>query len=255
VSELERVLGGALMLRGPEGLRLTELGAQLLPLLEQMERSAQAVSQLVSTQRASVRLSVPSGFAALFASELSRLTREHDVSLELLSGSRPVDLHRGEADIALRSGPIADERLIVRKLCDAGFALYAAKTYLAEHPAPKDVEDLRGHRLVAFDSSMSKLPSALWIEKRTHGASIALRSRELTDMLSAAKGGAGLALLPCVLADAESELERLSQTVLVKSRLSLVYVREQRLSSHVRAVTRFVVDVIERHRDRIEGES
>jgi DNA-binding transcriptional LysR family regulator len=130
-----------------------------------------------------------------------------------------------------------------------------ATSHLAAARARRaDVDDLRGHRLIAFDSSMSKLPPAHWIEQRTQGASIALRSRELTDMLSAAKGGAGLALLPCVLADGESDLKRLSRAVLVKSRLSLVYLREQRLSTNVRAVSRFVVEVVERQRNRIQGE-
>jgi DNA-binding transcriptional LysR family regulator len=250
VSALEQACGGALVLRGPEGLRLTALGERALPLIEQMERSAQALGQLVLTHRTSVRLSVPSGFAMLFAAELKRL---EGVSLELSSGVRPLDLHRGEADLALRAGPIADERLVVRKLCDAGFALYAARAYLATHPAPTDLNDLRGHNLIAFDTSMTTLAPAQWLEQRARGASIALRSRELSDMLTAAKSGAGLALLPCVLADPEPELQRLSRQVLVKSRLSLVYLREQRLSPSVRAVARFVTDVIGCHRKRILG--
>jgi DNA-binding transcriptional LysR family regulator len=197
---------------------------------------------------------VPSGFTTLFAPELPKLARTHPgVSLELVSGARSVDLRRGEADLALRAGPIADEQLVVRKLCDAGFALYAAASYLASRPAPRDLNDLTGHALVAYDPGMAALPAANWLEQRARGATIALRSRELTDMLSAAKSGTGLALLPCILADAEADLQRLSPEVLVQSRLSLVYPREQRLSSNVRAVARFVVDVIEKHRERIRG--
>jgi DNA-binding transcriptional LysR family regulator len=37
LASLERALGGALCLRGPDGLSLTPLGQALLPLVEQVE--------------------------------------------------------------------------------------------------------------------------------------------------------------------------------------------------------------------------
>ena len=57
-------------------------------------------------------------------------------SLDILSGARPYDVRKGEADLAIRAAPLADQNLIASKLCEAGFSLYASAAYLDRHPAP-----------------------------------------------------------------------------------------------------------------------
>src|SRR3954451_16018064 len=58
LSALERALGTALVTRGPDGLRLTAFGEQLVPLLEHMDRCARSLPELVSAHKARVRLAV-----------------------------------------------------------------------------------------------------------------------------------------------------------------------------------------------------
>src|SRR5688500_9079270 len=65
LSSLEETLGAALVLRGPEGLKLTPLGEAAVPLVEQVEQAVAAVRDLVSARGARVRLAVPSGFTTL----------------------------------------------------------------------------------------------------------------------------------------------------------------------------------------------
>jgi DNA-binding transcriptional LysR family regulator len=175
------------------------------------------------------------------------------MSLELVSGSQPVDLSRGEADLAIRSGPLTDPELVARKLGDSGWALYASEAYLRRRPAPANPNDLAGHELIAYDASLAAVPAAVWLEARATNATIVLRSREMTDMLSAALGGVGLAVLPCSLADSEPALRRLTRDVVATRPLSLVYRREARLSSELRAVIRFVCDVMRDNAARISG--
>jgi DNA-binding transcriptional LysR family regulator len=254
LSALERALGAPVMHRGPDGLQLTPLGERILPLAEDVERSVRAICEVAAQKQAWVRLAVPSGFTQLFTAKIGQLREEHpELSLELVSGSRPVDLKKGEADLALRSGPPADPDLIVRKLCDAGWSLYASKAYLKKRPAPKDPNDLRGHEVIGYDSTLAGVPAAKWIEERVPKASIVLRSREMTDMVAAAISGIGLAVLPCMFGDVEPALERLTPEVLATRSLSLVYRREARVSQSLRAVVRFVVEVIEENAARIRG--
>jgi len=87
-------------------------------------------------------------------------------ALELLTGAKPVlDLRRGEADLAIRSGPVDDEELIVRPLGDSGWSLYAAPAYLAQHTAPIDLDALMsGHALIGVDRALAAVPAARWIE-------------------------------------------------------------------------------------------
>ena len=255
IAALERALGAALVLRRSDGLSLTRLGERFFPQAEQLERAISAMRELVVSEAVRVRLAVPSGFTHYFTAELTRLAREHPgLSLEILSGARQLDLSSGDADIAVRSGPVEDKELIARKLGEAGFSLYAAHSYLALHDAPERVDDLSGHQVIGFHESLASTSASRWLEARAAGAKVVLRSREMIDMLTAAVDGVGLALLPCSLGDAEARLVRLTDEVVASSPLWLVHRREARLSSELRVVVRFAVDVMKQNAALIRGE-
>lgn len=255
LSALERSLGAPLVLRGPDGLTLTALGEEVAPLAEEVERAVLAVRERVASRRERVRLAVPSGLTGFFAERIAQLRAERPrLSVEILSGARPVDLRRGEADLAIRIGPVTDEDLVMRKLCEVGWSLYASKTYLARRPAAVDPTDLTGHEVIVYEGSLAGLPAAKWMEGHAAKATIALRIRETMEMLTAAVAGVGLAVLPCYLADAERMLVRLTPAVLATRNASLVYRREARLSEPVRAVIRFVVEVMRDHVEQFSGQ-
>lgn len=254
LSALDRSLGVPLFLRGPEGLTLTAMGEELLPLAQKVERDMMAVREFVASRRNRVRLALPSGFVALFADDLARLAREHpELTLETVSSGLPADLHRGEADLALRVGPIQDQDLVARSLGEVGSSLYASPRYLRDHPAPADHADLSGHQLVAFGTELSALPAARWLQAHAGSATVVLRTNEMVTMLEAAASGAGLALLPCLLADSDARLVRLTPEVLVTRGLSLVYRREQKGSRAVRTVAGFLIEALRARADRISG--
>lgn len=110
-----------------------------------------------------------------------------------------------------------------------------------------------GHEIIGYDLSLSELPAAKWVEDRLPGATLALRSPEMTDMMAAAVSGAGLALLPCLIGDHEPGLIRVTPLVVATRHLSLVYPREARLDQPAQAVIRFVIDVMKENADTIEG--
>jgi DNA-binding transcriptional LysR family regulator len=254
LSALERSLGAPLVIRAPDGLHLTPLGENLVPLVEQVERAVLAVCEQAMQQKARVRLAMPTGFTKLFTANLAQLQAAcPGLSLELLSSSRPVDLKKGEADLAIRSGPVVDEDLVARRLCETGWSLYASPAYLLRRTAPADLNDLSAHDVIGYDPSLAGVPAAKWIEARTQGANIVLRSREMNDMLAAALGGAGLAVLPCLLGDEEPGLVRLTPAVLATREVSLVYRREFKRAAPLQAVIRFVVQVVQENADRISG--
>ena len=97
-------------IRAPDGLHLTLLGEILLPLAEEVERAVAGIRDLATGQQARVRLAMPSGFTRLFTASLARLRSSYPkLTLELLTGARQVDLERGEADLAIRSGPVPEQ--------------------------------------------------------------------------------------------------------------------------------------------------
>ena len=254
LTALERSFGAPLVIRNPDGLQLTPLGERLLPLIEDIARAVLAVEDEVANRRTRVRLAVPSGFTKLFTEQIAQLRRESpDISLELLSSSRPADLHRGEAELALRMGPVTDEDLVAQNLGQAGWSLYAADAYLARRPAPNNPRDLAGHDIIAFDESLCGVPGAKWIAEHGAGATIVLRNREMTDMLAAAASGLGLAVLPCMLAETEPTLRRLTSEVLGSHSISLVYRREMLRAEPVRKVIAFVTGAMREHAERLGG--
>jgi len=254
LSMLELALGAPLVIRGYDGLHLTPLGASLVPVAEEVERAVLRVHVLATQGHARVRLAMPTGFTQLFTGRLAQLRAEYPLlTLEFLTGVKAADLKRGEADLAVRIGPLTDQDLVVRPLGQAGSSLYASAAYLARHPQPIDPDDLSGHEIIGYDLMLSEMPAAKWIEARLPRATLALRSREMTDMMAAALSGAGLAVLPCLIGDHEPGLVRVLPPVLATRALSLVYPREARLDAPVQAVIRFVIDVMALNRDRIAG--
>jgi DNA-binding transcriptional LysR family regulator len=252
---LEQALAAPLFNRSPDGLTPTPLAVELTPLLEQMERAALAITEQVRSRKTRVRLATPSGFARLLGPHLGDFHAAHpDVILEILGSSRPVDLKRGEADLAIRQGPVVeDDDLVCRPIGDVGWSLYAADAYLQRHPAPADPRQLAGHDLLGFETGLSKVPGARFIEQHGAGANVVLRSRELIDLLDACQAGLGLAVLPCLAAIGYPGLRRVTPEVFTTSRLNLVFRKEVLVSGPVKSALEFVTGVLREYAGRMSG--
>ena len=256
LTALEKQLGVTLFVRGPRGLSLTQLGKRLLPLVQELECGVHAVQELAVTQRERVRVSMPPGLAGLLMPHLGKLQHEHpDVTIETVSSGRYMGLKRGEVDLAIRLLPVVDESLIVRQLPDMAWSLYASPGYLKRHAAPKDVDDLSGHDLVAYGSDVVAQPSARWIEARSKLARVVLRANEIDTAVTAAVDGAGLAILPCFFADPDSRLKRLTPQVLATRSMWLVYRSDARLSKPIKIAVKFVLDAMRANATRLAGVS
>jgi LysR family transcriptional regulator, regulator for bpeEF and oprC len=78
-----------------------------------------------------------------------------DISIELGSSDRPVDLVLEGVDCVIRGGAVHDELLIARSLGAFEVITCASPAYLAQHGTPQSVQDLQSgaHRAVNFFSS------------------------------------------------------------------------------------------------------
>jgi DNA-binding transcriptional LysR family regulator len=254
LTALERALGAPLVLRGPDGLTLTALGERIAPLVQDVERAVSATRVAAREQRTRVRLSVPQALTSIFTQALAQLRLDHpEISLEIISNNRAPDFKRGEVDVAVLVRPVLDEGLVRRSLGEVGWSLYAADTYLARRPGPVDSNDLTGHEIVALNTDSALAPAAKWLNEHAGNATVVSRSNASAALIDAAVAGAGLALLPCFLADAVPSLRRLTPDVLTKHAVSLVYRREVRVAEPVRRVIGFVVEVMRKNAARLRG--
>jgi DNA-binding transcriptional LysR family regulator len=127
--------------------------------------------------------------------------------IEFVLTDRYLDLSKGEADVALRSGD-TDAELVGRKIADSIWAVYASRSYIASRGAPSSIGDLKDHPLVALNESHSGHRLTLWLASVVPHAHYAARSGSVLGMVAATKAGVGLAALPTALGDAEEDLVR-----------------------------------------------
>src|SRR5690606_34515318 len=118
---------------------------------------------------------------------------------------RYVDLAKGEADVALRSGDTEGE-LVGRKIADSIWAAYASRDYVNCNGAPTSIEELKTRPLIALDESLARHRLSAWLREIAPDAQFAARSDSVLGLVSAAKAGVGVAVLPIALGDAEPDL-------------------------------------------------
>lgn len=201
LASLERALGARLFLRTREGLRPSAAAERLRPHAEQIEREVRALTAAARAQvegaTGVVRVATTEALGTFLVQKgLLELGREHpDVVVDLLCGNRPVDLGRGEADLALRVIPLKDAAVQVRCIARMGFGLYGAAEYLRARGVPRGEDGLAGHDVLVPGGELAPLPEAKWLSARP-GARVVFQSNSMPALVAACVAGHGLAVLP-----------------------------------------------------------
>jgi DNA-binding transcriptional LysR family regulator len=247
LAAMEKALGAKLFVRTPEGFRLTRLGQEIVPLAEQAESLLLQIERvaLADDDRAegTVRVTTSESFAGLLARWIAELRFMHPrVTVELLIGNAPLDLTRREADLAVRFAPTQQPNLVCRRVATLGWAPYASRGYVEAHGALPPSNMLVGHDVIGFDESLSQVPGALWLKTHGAGANVVLRSGSLPAAGKAALAGLGIAVIPCMIGDAEPELVRLVDKSIGGREAYLVVHPDLARVARVRVVMAFLVE-------------
>ena len=261
LTELERRFGQALVQRQPNGYRLTEFGLALLPHAERVEDAVALFKQQVATAAAEVagviRVTCPEPIVYRInqTTLLQRFSQRHPgLQVHFVMSDKTIDLAKGEADVALRSGDTDGGELVGRKIGDSIWAVYASKTYIERHGRPQRVEDLASHALVGFDDSMAKHRITAWLHKVAPDAVLAGRSNSVLGLIYSAKAGVGVAPLPMPLGDAEPDLVQVIGPVAELTRIwRILTTPELRHTPRVAAFFDFIVSEIDTLRPIITG--
>ncbi len=261
LAELERRLGQSLVQRQPSGYRLTEVGQEMLPFAEAVERAVQAFERqlhTLGTETAGViRVTCPEPIVNRIVQTglIDRFHARHPaLRVQFVMSDRYVDLAKGEADVALRSGDTDDDELVGRKIANSLWGVYASRAYLERHGPPASVEALAGHALVGFDDTMARHRVAQWLHQVAPGAALAARSSSVLGLVYSVKAGIGVGPLPLPIGDAEPDLVRVLGPVPELSRIwRLLTTRELRRTPRVAAFFDFIVEEIETLRPILTG--
>jgi DNA-binding transcriptional LysR family regulator len=213
LTELEKGIGLTLLKRYPSGYRLSELGEALIDNVLAVETAVATLEQKIRTLKLDlkgvIRLTCPEPTVSRIVAT-GLLDRFHatypDLQVEFVTSDRYLDLNKGEADVAFRSGEPVDDSLVGRKICDSIWAIYASKSYVQQNGRPGNIADLADHALIGFDGIMENHRVAKWLPKAVPNARIVSRNDSMLGTLSAVKAGVGIAPLPTTLAEAEGVL-------------------------------------------------
>ncbi|HEY6259244.1 MAG TPA: LysR family transcriptional regulator [Xanthobacteraceae bacterium] len=212
LSELERKVGRPLVVRHSTGYRLSELGEELRPYAERVEAAVKDLERRATDaardQAGVIRVTCPEPIVPRLTPLIERFHARHPkLQVQFVTSDRYLDLAKGEADVAFRSGDTDDE-LVGRKIADSIWAVYASHAYIERHGKPERVEDLSRHLLVSFEEAMNNHRVAKWLREVAPNAKISARNNSVLGLVYAVKSGVGLGALPTPIADDQPDLVR-----------------------------------------------
>ncbi|TWB39759.1 LysR family transcriptional regulator [Nitrospirillum pindoramense] len=208
LETLETRLGTRLFQRTPAGYIPTEAGTGLVAGAERMETEALAAERAATGLdvglEGTVRVTSPEWVGQwLLGPQLAGLHNAHPgITVELVTDARLYSLTRREADVAFRFHRFDQNEIVQRRVAMVGFGLYAAPAYLARHGAPDFTQGAAGHSLILMNESFGGLADLPWLLALAQNARQALRTNSRDLQAVACAGGAGLAALPHVMAQA-----------------------------------------------------
>jgi len=247
VARLEQQLGLRLFHRTTRQVRLTQEGTlfheRCRRILDELHDARAAMQAAAETPRGRLRVSLPTiGYRFLLPVLPEFQARYPEVELDLDFNDHLVDVVEAGLDVVIRSGELADSRLVARRLGPFRFILAASPTYLAERGLPLTPADLAGHSSLRYRFLNSgKLEE--WTLPGLPAMPIALVCNNMEAMLGAAVSGLGLAYMPDFLARdalARGELRQvLAEQLTHSGQFSALWPSSRQLSPKVRAFVDF----------------
>lgn len=249
LDRLESALGLPLFSRHQHGYRLTDDGDALLARAEALEHAGHAFGEAGQQQgqvAGCVRLATADNLAnPLIIPSLARLFAIHpDLRVELVTGVQTVNLHRRDADLAVRMVKPDAGNVTIKRLGTLGFGLYGASSYVDSRHPGTDAASFDEDAFIGWGESHGHLPAAKWIARMLRGRPCRVETNTLSAQLAAATAGLGLAVLPHYLAK-ETDLVCLLPELGVDQPIWLVIHTDLAHSRRVRAVADHLIQLFE----------
>lgn len=258
LGALEEAIGARLFDRTPDGYVITQPGERFLAHAERMENEADDVAREIAGEESrltgTVRVTGADAFSVrVLAPLLARLhDRYPEIDLVLVADSRTLSLTKREADIGIRSPRPKEPSLVTRKVADLAYGLYASRAYLDARGTPRPGSDFDGHDFVGFEEAIG--PEASWYTQNVRRGRVVVRSNRTLAVLDLAQRDAGLALLPCYLADPEPRLVRvLGPPDTITMELWVVLHKDLRHTARIRACADFIAAELVSRADEWRG--
>ncbi len=156
IKRLEERLNARLLHRTTRKLQLTDMGRiyydrgrEIRGLLDALESD---MADMQERAKGLIRITAPGLYADQYvAPALAEFTDKYpEVSIELDTSMRVVDIIGDGFDLAVRMSALEDSSLIARKIAPRRIMVCASPAYLNRHGRPSDPEELRSHNCLTF---------------------------------------------------------------------------------------------------------
>jgi DNA-binding transcriptional LysR family regulator len=196
---------------------------------------------------------MPGFFACeIVGPSLRRFLGEHaNLDVQIVSSNRPLDVARGEADIAIRNILPDGASLSVRKLGRLAMATFASREYLARRGGLIAPFCLAGHEFITYDAGPYAGPGFEWMHDALQHARVAFSANDAMLLRAAAVSGLGLVTLPAFMGDETEQLVRVPDAGEGTTDLWLVMRQEQRRVARVRVLHEFLSDLVRQQQARL----
>lgn len=156
IDRIEARLGVRLLLRSTRLLTPTAEGQAYLHAARRILADLDEAEQAIADQgapRGRLRVSAALSHGRLCIVPLlgDFLALYPNILVDIALTDTIVDVAAGQADVAIRFGPLSDSSLTARKLGDNGRVIVASPAYLARHGDPATPEDLHDHNCLNFN--------------------------------------------------------------------------------------------------------
>jgi len=257
VGRLEAEMGVRLFQRTTRSVGLSDEGelffAHCRQILAEIESAESLLTRSAAGPSGRLRVHMTVGFGRrVIMPAIGRFIERHPaltVSAEL--SDRSVDLAYEGFDVDVRIGPVAEARVVARKLCRLHFLACASPDYLARHGEPQTPDDLDRHNCLAYTQIHTGRVREWWFQDQgRHFAKTVsgrLNANNSESLLMAAVSGLGIAMVSNFIAG-EAIAQGLLKPILTRyatpgPEVSAVYLPGQNLSPKVRAFVDFLAEL------------
>ena len=255
ISALEEEISTPLFQRHARGLTMTDEGELLFSavtdVLGRLAAAEEALKNVHDAPRGALKITASHGIGAYWLlPRLGQVLAQYpEVEVHLVMDDKELDLAQREADLAIRMRAPVQADLIQRKLFTVHYHMYAAKSYLKDHPAPKTLAEIADHRIIVYgETAVPEIRDINWLleafkkNAKPGGNGKIIRINNITGILQATEAGLGIGVVPDFVAAEHPKLERVLPDVNAPGfDVHLVYADALRQSKRVAAFRDFAV--------------
>lgn len=247
IEALEQAAGARIFDRVPEGYVLTEAGEHLAQSAKVIDEEVLRAQRLIlggdQAMAGRILVTMPEPVAVYaFAPRMPEFfDRYPNLEIEISSSMDMLDLGRRKADVAVRMNNNPPESLFGKRLFAYNNAIYCSREYLKGHDPVNRPEHAHW---IGWEGTFESSPK--WTKGTPFEASPVRGSFPSLEMqVAMARGGAGLAWLPCFIGDRDPQLVRACDMPPVPARdIWILTHSDLRRTTRIRTFMKFAESVI-----------